>query len=382
MPISRGYSREEWAAMLAPLVDGITDERLMPTGADLAERFDVGPGAGNGARRMLRDMVRERLSGHRARPVEAPRGPAPSLPEIERWDAPKPAPMPPFAVSALQDDGDTDEAFIARRVDAFRRAGARATQAGPRVFAFAAREPIGIVHVGDPHVDDDGCDWPELLRVVRTVGSTPGMYAGNVGDVTNNWTGRLARLWAHQSTTNDDAIRAARWLFRSISWLYLVEGNHDQWNDAVLASAIGSDAVRHRVRHEARIEVTFPSAPPVRFIARHSFKGSSIWNPGHGPKRAAVFDPWGDVYVQGHHHDWHTMSEERPDGRPMWTIKARGFKRFDEYAAGLQFHDHLYGHAPTTIIDPWAPPASRVRVELDVEEAAAILTWLRARRAA
>ena len=53
--------------------------------------------------------------------------------------------------------------------------------------------PVGLIVFGDPHVDDDGCDWPSLLRDVEIAKNTPGMMAGNVGDLQNNWVGRLSR---------------------------------------------------------------------------------------------------------------------------------------------------------------------------------------------
>jgi len=41
-----------------------------------------------------------------------------------------------------------------------------------------------------------------------------------------------------------------------------------------------------------------------------------------------------------------------------------------------------HGHAPTLVLDPMGPPADRVRVVFDVEEAAAMVGWLRERRRA
>lgn len=68
-------------------------------------------------------------------------------------------------------------------------------------------KPIAVTLVGDPHVDDDHCDIVSLEHDLTVVGKTKGMYAGHIGDLTNNWVGRLAALYAHQSTTFSEGLR-------------------------------------------------------------------------------------------------------------------------------------------------------------------------------
>ena len=71
--------------------------------------------------------------------------------------------------------------------------------------------PIGILHFGDPHVDDDGCDIEAIERHTALVNNTEGLFAANVGDTTNNWTGRLARLYGEQSTSAAQSWKLAEW---------------------------------------------------------------------------------------------------------------------------------------------------------------------------
>ena len=93
--------------------------------------------------------------------------------------------------------------------------------------------PIGILHFGDPHVDDDGCDLALLEQHARLVRSTPGLYGTTVGDTTNNWVGRLAKLYASQSTTQAEGWMLAEWFVNEVrDWLYMVGGNHDLWSGA------------------------------------------------------------------------------------------------------------------------------------------------------
>ena len=418
----RGVPQDELLIALADYAatwDGV----LAPSGAELAawvarafddQRFDtlaVGNRArrefvrlyGEGSRRRPRTPARDvvddqplratartsaQVSTHRpdvATDASCPnvqdiRTPSPDLPDVERWDDPrKPAPWRVDEPPAPEDD---EAEMIARWQQDHERDRTRwHREVGPRVFERDERLPIGLTLFGDQHVDDDGCDVRELVRTVRTVAGTEGLYGVNLGDVTNNWTGKLAHLWAHQSTTHDEAARRASWLMRSLPWLCVVSGNHDDWNDSTLRLAMVERKPLHYARIEARMEFRIGGQAPIRVIARHQFKGSSMWHPHHGLKREAVMgDRWGDVYAQGHHHDSHVATEELQDGRRVWMVKARGFKHYDSYAHRLQFHDHRHGHAPTLILDPWSPPADRVRVVFDVEEAAAMLAWLRERR--
>ena len=55
----------------------------------------------------------------------------------------------------------------------------------------------------------------------------------NIGDVTNNWTGRLMKKYADQTTTVRRARRLAEWLMHDsgVKWLMWLVGNHDAWEN-------------------------------------------------------------------------------------------------------------------------------------------------------
>lgn len=88
--------------------------------------------------------------------------------------------------------------------------------------------PVGVLWYGDPHLDDNGCNWPLLKRHIE-VAKQPGVFGANIGDSTNNWSGRLARLFADQETSQATARKLARWflLDSGIQWLLWLMGNHD-----------------------------------------------------------------------------------------------------------------------------------------------------------
>lgn len=244
--------------------------------------------------------------------------------------------------------------------------------------------PYAIAHFGDDHLDDDGCDIAAYRAALRVVSATTGFYGGAVGDILNNWpdSSRLAQLYGHQRATIDDGWRLAEWSMRAIPWIYRVLGNHDLWNRGrtIIGLLSRGAKIGHMAPDEIRIELLSPGTEPVRLWARHDFKGNSIWNPAHGPMRASKLDGWGDIYIAGHRHEWVTHCEEGPDGRVRWALRARGFKRHDSYARSAGFAEQQYGDTVCTVVDPTlAHPYERVRVHLDVNEAAQHLTWLRKR---
>ena len=54
--------------------------------------------------------------------------------------------------------------------------------------------PIGILHFGDPHVDDDGTDLAQIYSLCNLVNKTDGLFGGNLGDIQNNWIGDLRNI--------------------------------------------------------------------------------------------------------------------------------------------------------------------------------------------
>jgi GNAT superfamily N-acetyltransferase len=94
-------------------------------------------------------------------------------------------------------------------------------------------KPIGVCFVGDPHIDNNGCNWPLLRRDIALLNSTPGMHAVNIGDLTDNWIGRLVRLYADQEMSKKQAWKLAKYFMRDagINWLCHIMGNHDAWGD-------------------------------------------------------------------------------------------------------------------------------------------------------
>lgn len=248
-------------------------------------------------------------------------------------------------------------------------------------------KPVGILWFGDPHVDDNGCDWKLLRRHAHLCKTTDGLYGANIGDTTNNWAGRLAALYAKQDSSVKTARRFASWLMldSGIKWLLWLTGNHDQWGDG--AEILQLMAAKHKTQRivchdwEARFVLQFKNGVEIRVNAAHDFAGNSMWNPLHGTVKAAKFGDRIDLLVCGHKHNWAVSQWEMADqGSIPVMIRVKGYKTHDDYARKLGHYEQKEGAAILTIIDPGAATrAGRVTAYADVESGVGYLKWLRSR---
>lgn len=246
--------------------------------------------------------------------------------------------------------------------------------------------PVGILHMGDPHVDDDGCDLAAIERHVELCNRTKGLFGANVGDLRNNWVGRLAHLYGQQSTSAREALALTEWLIKAVPWIYLVGGNHDAW-------AGENDPIDWIMRTQpgvfqawgARLALKFPNGREVRVNARHDFRGHSMWNPAHGVSKAAQMG-WRDhILTCGHLHTSGYAPLKCPaSGLISHALRIAGYKLIDRFATQLGLPDQNISPAVVTVIDPERTDADPglVTVFLDPEMGADFLQWLRRKRRA
>lgn len=245
-----------------------------------------------------------------------------------------------------------------------------------------SNQPIGVCFVGDPHIDNNGCNWPLLREHVRILEETPGMYAVGIGDLTDNWVGRLVRLYADQEMSKKQAWKLAKYLLRDtkIKWLCHLLGNHDLWNDGpYLIKAAATPCVPVE-EWQSRFQLVFPNDQRVRIHAAHDFPGSSIWNKMHGPQKAAMMLEQADIFACGHKHEWACNESENANrGFVYWLIRSRGYKFIDSYSDQLGYGSQKFGASITAVIDPSGVGPKRIRCFPDLAEAAEFLTWKRSR---
>jgi len=246
-------------------------------------------------------------------------------------------------------------------------------------------KPIGILWFGDPHLDDNGCDWELIKHHAHLCKTTPGLYGANIGDSSNNWGSRLAHLYANQDTSVKTARRFVQWfmLDSGIKWLIFLLGNHDVWGDG--AEIMAQMALKHKSQKvplhdwEARFVLQFPNGEGIRVNAAHDFAGSSMWNPLHGAVKTAKQGDHIDLAVCGHLHNWAISQwEMAAQGNIPVMIRVKGYKTYDKYAQRLGHYEQKEGSAILTVLDPNARTrAGRVVPFADVDAGAKFLTWLR-----
>lgn len=247
-------------------------------------------------------------------------------------------------------------------------------------------EPLGVAVFGDPHVDNEGCDWRKLMEHIRIVQRTEGVLAACVGDMQDNWVGRLQRLYSKASMTASDGWRLSQWFLESMQWLALVGGNHDQW-----AHAPGHDPLKWLSRDaevmcyapdEIRLSLQWKGRElePLVWILRHDFPGRSWFHTTHGPNKEAMLDGRCHLLTAGHLHTWGQLSTEQRHGRVTHAFRVRGYKRADQYAMEKNFPEQTHGEAAMVVIDPNDAGPGRSKIFWDMEHGADYLTFLRGRK--
>ena len=246
--------------------------------------------------------------------------------------------------------------------------------------------PVLLAPFGDPHVDDDGCDWNLLEHHVQLARDTPGVLAINGGDTTNNWVGRLQRLYAMQDVTSDDALTLIEWLMTALPWLLQIGGNHDLWN-----TEKGDVAAVFQRMHQmpglyegvgARLQLLFSNGSSVNVNARHDFSGASQYNAAHALVRQTLFDFRDHILIAAHRHQTGYM--------PIWFneprrlchgVRVGSYKVRDHYAKEKGFKDENWAKVLPLLIDPAYAhdPVRHIKPIFDFDEACEELTWKRQR---
>ena len=292
---------------------------------------------------------------------------------------------PPFELElpgGVQHSIDPDE-LIARRIKQFEQKKSAYDREKLIPVRVKLDGPIGLGLMGDPHVDDDGTDLAELFGHASLFdGSVDGLYAGCIGDAANNWVGGLARLWAEQSTSAEEARVIVSEFLTRVQWLFYIHGNHDMWNGGNnLINAILNTNVVVKKDNRVRLQLRFPNGRDLRLYAVHGFPGKSMWSEVYGAAKKAQLDGTHHIYAAGHihtsgyAHGWHEGNQL------MWhAIQIASYKKIDRYADELNLDPKDLYNCPVALIDPYATSqVNFIRWEFDPYEGAERLKWMRKR---
>jgi hypothetical protein len=290
---------------------------------------------------------------------------------------------PGFLIEELPDPEAPVDEIIDQAINNFHRR-SKASQARDWLkIKIKTDGPFGIASFGDPHIDDNGCNWPLLKRDVELVKNTEALWGLGLGDYTNNWSGRLIRLYKEQEITRSKALRLAQWFFKEVPWILLIKGNHDLWSSQIGSHGDPLDFMERGCAPledwQAKVEFSCPNGKEFKVWAAHDFSGHSIYNPLHSNMRKAKFTGGlADIYISGDKHNWAMFFNEDPDNKTVyWAVRARGYKFIDEYARNLGFADQQYGATILTVFDPYAEGPGQIQCFADLEEGIEFLEFKR-----
>jgi hypothetical protein len=287
-----------------------------------------------------------------------------------------------FEVDAVPSPQQTIESLIAERTRKFQQLKSHTGAARIRTVRLRSNEIIGLGFFGDPHIDDDGTNLPKLLAHAALFdGRQQGLHGVLLGDILNNWVGRLERLWADQSVNAVEAQALVVHFLDLVKWMVVVFGNHDVWNHKIPLYEYFLQATTIHAAHEQRVRLLFPNGRQVIVHARHKFPGHSQWTRQFGQIKAATLGGDADIYIGGDKHVSGYSNGWHEGQRRMWhAVQVASYKEIDEYPVELGLMPADLYQCPVALINPQAAdPLNFIRWEFDPNEGATRLAWERKR---
>lgn len=238
-----------------------------------------------------------------------------------------------FDVENIPAPEDAIPSLLKRRMEEFsaRKAEARPRREGIKI-RVNHRGPIGIGIVGDPHLDDPGTDIALFRADCEILASRPNILAGNIGDVVNNWIGKLARLHGEQQTTAEESIQLIEWMCEAIPWGWVILGNHDLWSPIIARVLRERAPMAAIVPHGGRF-VFEGAGYSVRLDARHDHPGRSQYTAAFAQQKAAWRGSPCHIHVGGHIHEGAYSQIHNPYTQiTSHNIRLGSYKAIDSYA--------------------------------------------------
>jgi len=290
---------------------------------------------------------------------------------------------PPFWINELPDSDLPAEELVKRGLERWDRK--EKAHNARKLINVNLRKQLdgifGVAIIGDPHLDDDGCNWRKITEDNKAMVDS-GMVAINIGDLSNNWIGRLMSKYADQETTRKQAIKLIEWYLSKtgVYWAGVIGGNHDFWGhehgnvlDFIMRTQPGVYE-----NHGFRLNLLCPNGRQVRLNCRHDFKGNSQWNESHSVSKAARFGT-DDIYAAGHRHiSGYQIVKDHETGKISHAVRVAGYKEIDDFALQKNFRDHKIWESMCFIIDPYQDdPLRFIKPVFSLQEAAEELKWKR-----
>lgn len=294
---------------------------------------------------------------------------------------------PEFSAEELPSELPPIEELRARRRGEWDRISAHKQSRQLIPVHVATDGPIGLAVFGDLHIDDPGTNFRLIEDHTQLVMKTPGMFACAVGDLQNAWIGRLARLYAMQSTSAREAWALVEWWIGEIGpkLLFINNGNHDIWTHNVNnLDPLEWIKGQHTIvgRRGVRVELRLPGGKSVTINCRHDFRGRSEWNPAFGvAKSTRLSGHVDDLALAGHIHTAGYAPLKNPLTKKVChSLRVASYKEIDDFADETDFPDANITECFACLIDiQRSDPRHLVHCDFSLERGVETLGMLRDR---
>lgn len=226
-------------------------------------------------------------------------------------------------------------------------------------FPNSLSGPIALFFCGDQHIGNAGTDIKRMFDEQELIKSTPASYVVQMGDVSDNFiVGKLMAENAKPSMAVWDQWELAKhylhaWEERIVAFC---GGNHGAWTMKVSGIDYQRDICPDGILYdgdELRFNVHVGEGEPFRVMARHKWRGSSIYNVTQGVERSAKLDhPDFDIYAGAHIHQGAVAREFIHNRERKMALMSGAYKIQDDYAIESGFGPNDASTATCVVLHP------------------------------
>jgi hypothetical protein len=244
-------------------------------------------------------------------------------------------------------------------------------------------KPIAVVFFADLHIGNKYTDYRLLKSDMDIIKQTPGMYCVGVGDLWDNWIGKLARMQAEQACNFADELSLLEWFVTELEpkWLALVLGNHGfrtvrQANVDILQRLLRNKKILYD-QHGMRFRLSVGDAS-WKVKVQHKWPGLSQYNQTHPLEKDRVFYEDHDIAVGAHTHVGTLIRPNLYKNKLVYNIMVGTYKMDDDFAKqiGATKISPAGNRGNASLI---LYPDGRIQQSDDLVTAAEFLNYLRAK---
>lgn len=209
--------------------------------------------------------------------------------------------------------------------------------------------PIGFFLMGDLHIGDVGTDHRALLRDIKLIERTEGLYGSMGGDYINNFILGGRKIKNHEVLPVESAWDLTSDVFdrlRESLWMILL-GNHDEWTDVAAEIDKVSEIVEKLGvpygKHGSNVHINFPDGQSYKIRLRHKYMFNSSQNLLNSVKQMYRWDEPFDIGALHHLHTPGIEMFPSPDRGMCWAIRPGSYKVEDDYSYALGYSKSGFG---------------------------------------